>query len=202
MTDHPRRVTRALLVRFRQDRPDRIRQRAGGAWRRAGLHRRHREVAPRRADGHRRFRCHRLSRNDGRPRENAAPENPRRTARVRDNPEHVDAMKAHGIVPIDLWWSTSIRSRKPSPRPTFDEGIENIDIGGPAMIRAAAKNHEHVAVVVAARRLRRPARRAFAANGTTTCRCAAALPRRRMRTAAYDARSRTGSPFNSRTTRP
>lgn len=34
------------------------------------------------------------------------------------------------------------------PAPAFDVGVENIDIGGPAMIRAAAKNMAHVAVVV------------------------------------------------------
>lgn len=35
-----------------------------------------------------------------------------------------------------------------SPEPAFEVGVENIDIGGPTMIRAAAKNHAHVAVVV------------------------------------------------------
>ena len=46
--------------------------------------------------------------------------------------------------------STSIRSRRPSRRPdcTLDEAIENIDIGGPTMVRAAAKNSQHVAVVI------------------------------------------------------
>ena len=35
---------------------------------------------------------------------------------IRDNAEHAGAMKAHGIAPIDCWWSTSIRSRPPSIR--------------------------------------------------------------------------------------
>jgi phosphoribosylaminoimidazolecarboxamide formyltransferase/IMP cyclohydrolase len=68
---------------------------------------------------------------------------------VRDNPEHQAAMLAHGIQPIDLlvvnlypFEATLAAGRPPA------ECIENIDIGGPAMIRAAAKNHEDVAVVV------------------------------------------------------
>jgi phosphoribosylaminoimidazolecarboxamide formyltransferase / IMP cyclohydrolase len=68
---------------------------------------------------------------------------------VRNYPTHADAMRAQKIKPIDLlivnlypFEDTVAR------RANFDECIENIDIGGPAMIRAAAKNHEDVAVVV------------------------------------------------------
>jgi len=66
----------------------------------------------------------------------------------RANPEHVAAMEAHGILPIDLavvnlypFEATVARGAE------FAEVIENIDIGGPALLRAAAKNHGSVAVV-------------------------------------------------------
>jgi phosphoribosylaminoimidazolecarboxamide formyltransferase/IMP cyclohydrolase len=68
---------------------------------------------------------------------------------VRDNPVHRQAMEARGIRPIDLLvvnlypFEETVRQRSP-----FSSCIENIDIGGPAMIRAAAKNHADVAVVV------------------------------------------------------
>jgi phosphoribosylaminoimidazolecarboxamide formyltransferase / IMP cyclohydrolase len=67
----------------------------------------------------------------------------------RDLPAHVDAMNAHGIPAIDLVvvnlypFSATVAQ----PNCTLDEAIENIDIGGPAMVRSAAKNHAHVAVV-------------------------------------------------------
>ena len=68
---------------------------------------------------------------------------------IRENPEHEAAMLAHGIGPIDLLvvnlypFEATIAAGAP-----YDDCIENIDIGGPAMIRAAAKNHNDVAVVV------------------------------------------------------
>jgi phosphoribosylaminoimidazolecarboxamide formyltransferase / IMP cyclohydrolase len=68
---------------------------------------------------------------------------------VRDNPEHSAAAQAHAIAPIDLLVVTlypfedTVANGAP-----FAECIENIDIGGPAMIRAAAKNHASVTVVV------------------------------------------------------
>ena len=68
---------------------------------------------------------------------------------LRDNPEHVAKMKEHGIVPIDLvvvnlypFEATVARGA------SFDEIVENIDIGGPSMVRAAAKNYQHVGVIV------------------------------------------------------
>ena len=67
---------------------------------------------------------------------------------VRDNPEHVAAMEAHGIAPIDLvvvnlypFLNTVLSG---ADRETI---IENIDIGGPSMVRSAAKNHADVAIV-------------------------------------------------------
>src|SRR5688500_16932035 len=67
----------------------------------------------------------------------------------RDNPEHVRAMKEHGIEPIDLVCINLYPFEETVKREgvTFDEAIENIDIGGPSMIRSAAKNHRWVLVV-------------------------------------------------------
>jgi phosphoribosylaminoimidazolecarboxamide formyltransferase/IMP cyclohydrolase len=68
---------------------------------------------------------------------------------VRSNPEHQAAMLAHGIAAIDLLvvnlypFEATVAAGK-----AYEDCIENIDIGGPAMIRAAAKNHTDVAVVV------------------------------------------------------
>ena len=67
---------------------------------------------------------------------------------VRDNPEHVAAMEEHGIGPIDLVvvnlypFLNTVMSG--ADRDTI---IENIDIGGPSMVRSAAKNHAHVTIV-------------------------------------------------------
>jgi phosphoribosylaminoimidazolecarboxamide formyltransferase/IMP cyclohydrolase len=68
---------------------------------------------------------------------------------LRDNPEHVAAMSRHNIPPIDLVCVNLYPFAKTIAKPdaTFEEAIENIDIGGPAMIRSAAKNHRFVLVV-------------------------------------------------------
>src|SRR5437773_6262262 len=67
----------------------------------------------------------------------------------RDKPEHLAAMKEHGIEPIDLLCVNLYPFKKviAKPQTGFEEAIENIDIGGPAMIRSAAKNHRWVLVV-------------------------------------------------------
>ena len=88
------------------------------------------------------------------------------------------------------WWSTSIRSRRRSRRrAAYDDCVENIDIGGPAMIRAAAKNHADVAVVVDAGDYARAARRAESARRRDHAgACASSLAAKAYaRTAAYDA---------------
>lgn len=68
---------------------------------------------------------------------------------LRDNPQHTDAMNEHGIGPIDLLvvnlYPFEATVRKGAD---YNACIENIDIGGPAMIRAAAKNHAFVNVLV------------------------------------------------------
>jgi len=68
---------------------------------------------------------------------------------IRDNEEHQKAMKTHGISHIDM----IVVNLYPfievvSKGCTFEDAIENIDIGGPSMIRAAAKNFKYVTVVV------------------------------------------------------
>ncbi len=66
---------------------------------------------------------------------------------LRDNPEHAKAMQEHGINGIDLLWVNLYPFEATLEKnASFDELIENIDIGGPAMIRAGAKNHEYTAV--------------------------------------------------------
>ena len=68
---------------------------------------------------------------------------------VRDDPQHAEAMRAHHIRPIDILVVNLYPFEDTVARGAgFDDCIENIDIGGPAMIRAAAKNHADVAVVV------------------------------------------------------
>jgi phosphoribosylaminoimidazolecarboxamide formyltransferase/IMP cyclohydrolase len=68
---------------------------------------------------------------------------------IRNDPAHLAAMIAHGIAPIDLLvvnlYPFEGALRRDAP---FDEMIENIDIGGPAMIRAAAKNYRDVLAIV------------------------------------------------------
>jgi len=105
----------------------------------------------------------------------------------RDVPEHVAQMQAHGIVPIDLvvvnlypFEATVAAGAAPA------ECVENIDIGGPALIRAAAKNHDFVAVLTEPDQYQAVLEELAAHDGTTL-----ALRRRfasaaYARTAAYD----------------
>lgn len=69
---------------------------------------------------------------------------------LRDRPEHQAAMREHGIEPIDLVVVNLYPFEQTIAREgvTLEEAIEQIDIGGPAMIRSAAKNYRDVAVVV------------------------------------------------------
>jgi phosphoribosylaminoimidazolecarboxamide formyltransferase/IMP cyclohydrolase len=67
----------------------------------------------------------------------------------RDDPKHQGAMVEHKIAPIDVVVVNLYPFEdKVAKGATFAEAIENIDIGGPTMVRAAAKNFKHVAVVV------------------------------------------------------
>jgi phosphoribosylaminoimidazolecarboxamide formyltransferase / IMP cyclohydrolase len=67
----------------------------------------------------------------------------------RDDPKHVAAVQEHGIPPIDLVVVNLYAFEKTAAQPgvAFEELIENIDIGGPSMIRSAAKNFQDVAIV-------------------------------------------------------
>ncbi|MBN1576301.1 MAG: hypothetical protein JW913_07115 [Chitinispirillaceae bacterium] len=69
---------------------------------------------------------------------------------LRDNPLHREQMKKNGIKPIDLVVVNLYPFRQTIARSgvTIEEAIENIDIGGPAMVRSAAKNHAWVVIVV------------------------------------------------------
>jgi phosphoribosylaminoimidazolecarboxamide formyltransferase/IMP cyclohydrolase len=68
---------------------------------------------------------------------------------IRENPEHEAAMLAHGIAPIDLLVVNLYPFEATVTKgASFDECVENIDIGGPAMIRAASKNFASVSVIV------------------------------------------------------
>jgi phosphoribosylaminoimidazolecarboxamide formyltransferase/IMP cyclohydrolase len=68
----------------------------------------------------------------------------------RDLPEHLAAIRRHGIEPIDLVAVNLYPFRETVARPdvTFEEAVEQIDIGGPSMLRSAAKNHAAVLSVV------------------------------------------------------
>ena len=68
---------------------------------------------------------------------------------IRGNKDHAASMEKHGIKPIDLLVVNLYPFEATAAKgAAFDDCIENIDIGGPAMIRAAAKNHADVTVVV------------------------------------------------------
>ncbi len=68
---------------------------------------------------------------------------------LRDKSEHTAAMKKHDIEPIDLVCVNLYPFEQTIAKPdcTLAEAIENIDIGGPSMLRSAAKNHKFVTVV-------------------------------------------------------
>ncbi|MFT3788451.1 MAG: bifunctional phosphoribosylaminoimidazolecarboxamide formyltransferase/IMP cyclohydrolase [Tepidisphaeraceae bacterium] len=68
---------------------------------------------------------------------------------VRDDPHHAKAMAEHGIQAIDLVVINLYPFEATIAKPgcTFEDAIENIDIGGPSMVRSAAKNHRYVTIV-------------------------------------------------------
>jgi phosphoribosylaminoimidazolecarboxamide formyltransferase / IMP cyclohydrolase len=108
---------------------------------------------------------------------------------IRGNAEHVRSMEDHGIAPIDLLVVNLYPFEATVDKGAgFEECIENIDIGGPAMIRAAAKNHDDVAVLVEPQDYQAVLDELAVHRGATTL-----LLRRRLaakayaRTAAYDA---------------
>lgn len=68
---------------------------------------------------------------------------------IRTNPDHAAAMEKHGIQPIDMVVVNLYAFEKTVARPdcTLAEAVENIDIGGPTLLRAAAKNYPFVTVI-------------------------------------------------------
>ncbi|NIQ00148.1 MAG: bifunctional phosphoribosylaminoimidazolecarboxamide formyltransferase/IMP cyclohydrolase [Nitrospinaceae bacterium] len=68
----------------------------------------------------------------------------------REVPAHMEAMATHGISPIDMVVINLYPFEATIAKPgcTFEEAIENIDIGGPAMVRSASKNHKDVTILV------------------------------------------------------
>src|SRR6059058_2631779 len=108
---------------------------------------------------------------------------------IRDNAEHKQAMKSHGIAPIDLLVVNLYPFEATVDKGAgFEECIENIDIGGPAMIRAAAKNHDDVAVVVEPQDYQAVLEELAANKGATTLGLRRRLAAKAYaRTAAYDA---------------
>jgi phosphoribosylaminoimidazolecarboxamide formyltransferase/IMP cyclohydrolase len=108
---------------------------------------------------------------------------------IRGNAEHARAAEAHGIAPIDLLvvnlypFEATVAMAAP-----YEECVENIDIGGPAMIRAAAKNHAGVAVVVDPEDYAKVLAEMAAHRGATTLALRKSLAAKAYaRTAAYDA---------------
>src|ERR1700742_986749 len=108
---------------------------------------------------------------------------------IRSNPEHVEAMRLHRIQPIDLVVVNLYPFEKALARGAdFDDCIENIDIGGPAMIRAAAKNHGDVAVIVEPSDYKALLGELKTNNGATTLSLRKKLAAKAYaRTASYDA---------------
>ncbi|MDX7953081.1 bifunctional phosphoribosylaminoimidazolecarboxamide formyltransferase/IMP cyclohydrolase [Lichenihabitans sp. Uapishka_5] len=108
---------------------------------------------------------------------------------IRENPEHEAAMLSHGIAPIDLLvvnlypFESTVARGAP-----FAECVENIDIGGPAMIRGASKNHADVTVVVEPEDYRLVLDDMRHTGGGTTAETRLMLAQKAFaRTAAYDA---------------
>ncbi len=108
---------------------------------------------------------------------------------IRANPEHAEAMRAHHIRPIDILVVNLYPFEETVARGgDFADCIENIDIGGPAMIRAAAKNHDDVAVVVESSDYPALLAELTMHNGMTTLELRRKFAAKAFaRTAAYDA---------------
>jgi len=108
---------------------------------------------------------------------------------IRGNETHEATAKAHGIPPIDLVVVNLYPFEQTVAKPdaTLHEAIENIDIGGPSMLRSAAKNHDSVTVVVSPKDYDEVAKQ-IAENGNTTLELRRQLAAKVFaRTAAYDA---------------
>jgi phosphoribosylaminoimidazolecarboxamide formyltransferase/IMP cyclohydrolase len=106
----------------------------------------------------------------------------------RDLPAHQAEMAAHAIAPIDIVAVNLYPFEATVARGAgFDECVENIDIGGPALIRAAAKNHDFVAVLTEPAQYQSVLDELAALGGTTRPTRRALAAAAYARTAAYDA---------------
>ncbi len=109
---------------------------------------------------------------------------------VRDNPDHAKAMRDHKIAPIDLLCVNLYPFERTVAQPDVDhaEAVEQIDIGGPSMLRSAAKNFAYVAVVSSPTQYDRVISIINEHNGATTLKLRADLAAGAFsRTAGYDA---------------
>jgi phosphoribosylaminoimidazolecarboxamide formyltransferase/IMP cyclohydrolase len=108
---------------------------------------------------------------------------------IRGNAQHESEAKAHDIEPIDLVVVNLYPFEKTVAKPevTLHEAIENIDIGGPSMLRSAAKNHESVTVVADPADYAEVARQITETKGTTLELRRKLAAKVFARTAAYDA---------------
>src|SRR5881628_2952618 len=108
---------------------------------------------------------------------------------IRGNASHEEAVRQHGIEPIDLVVVNlyPFEATISKPHVTLEEAIENIDIGGPSMLRSAAKNHESVTVIVDPSDYAEVAAQ-IKSTGNTTLQLRRTLAAKVFaRTAAYDA---------------
>ncbi len=107
---------------------------------------------------------------------------------IRDNKDHATSMKAHAIQPIDLVVVNLYPFEETVAKgASYDDCIENIDIGGPAMVRGAAKNHGDVAIVVDTADYEELLREIAEHGGTTLAFRKRLAAKAYARTAAYDA---------------
>jgi phosphoribosylaminoimidazolecarboxamide formyltransferase / IMP cyclohydrolase len=107
---------------------------------------------------------------------------------LRDNPDHAAALEAHGIVGIDLLWVNLYPFEATlAAGGDFETCIENIDIGGPAMIRAGAKNHGFTAVATDLSDLQAVIADTEAHGGTSHALRKRLAAKAYARTGAYDA---------------
>src|SRR5580692_7490988 len=122
---------------------------------------------------------------------------------IRGNEKHEAAAREHGIAPIDLVVVNLYPFEQTVARPnvSLHEAIENIDIGGPSMLRSAAKNHESVTVVVDPADYSEVAKQIGETGGTTLELRRKLAAKVFARTAEYDAAiaAHLGKAFGSHT---
>lgn len=109
---------------------------------------------------------------------------------LRDNEEHLEAMRQHGINPIDLVCVNLYPFEQTVAKQgcTLEDAIENIDIGGPSMVRSASKNYKFVTIVTSPCQYQEVIAEMEANDGATTLELRSELARSAFSlTASYDA---------------